>query len=188
MTEQDAAVPAQAEQGPEPHSAKLPATTWQTGIGVAVAMAALGLAWGTWQLPGEVHINDGGARLVPGICAFVLLLCGLWLVWEARHGGWRNVPAPSAYASLQMTPWVWVSAGLLLSALLVAHSGFVVAAALCYVLALQGLRLAQQPGLRTRGLRLAADLLAGLLVAGLVYVLFTQVLGIHLPAGWLAWS
>ncbi|MNT92241.1 Tripartite tricarboxylate transporter TctB family protein [compost metagenome] len=76
----------------------------------------------------------------------------------------------------------------MLSGLLMAHSGFVLAAALCYVLALQGLRLAAQPDLRVSGKRLASDVAVGVLIAGVVYGLFTQVLGIDLPAGWLAWN
>ena len=80
-----------------------------------------------------------------------------------------------------------MTAGLLLCALLIRQSGFVCAAALCYVLALQGLRAAEQPGLGVRGIRLVTDGAVGLLLAAVVYVLFTKVLGISLPAGWLPW-
>lgn len=182
MTQTDAA----ASAG-ERDTAKQPSTAWQTGVGLAIVLAALVLALGAWQVPVPTPVEDGGARLVPGLCAAVLCVCGGWLVWEARHGGWRNASALSGGLHLQVTPWVWVSAGLLLSALLIRHSGFVLAGALCYVLALQGLRLAAQPDGRLHGARLAADVLIGLVLAVLVYLLFTRVLGIALPAGWLAW-
>lgn len=187
MTEQDAAQPLEGESALSAH-ADLVAARWQTGVGLAIALVAVLLAWGTWQIPSQAHAMDGGARLVPGLCAGALLMCGLWLVWEARHGGWRHAPAFSSDAKIQVTPWVWVSAGILLSGLLMARSGFVVAATLCYVLALQGLRLAAQPHLRVSVQRWAGDLATGALIACLVYALFTQVFGIDLPAGWLAWN
>ncbi len=160
---------------------------WQMGVGGAIVLAALVLAWGAWQIPAQMAQTDGGAALLPSLCAAALLLCGGWLVWEARHGGWRNMAASAGQGQLQITPWVWVSAGVLLGALLMRHSGFVLAAALCYVLALQGLRRAAQPDLRLSGKRVLADVLAGLVCAALVYVLFVRVLGVSLPAGWLPW-
>jgi len=162
--------------------------TWQAGIGYAVALAALALGWATWQLPAS-DATDGGARLVPGLCAAALLLCGACLVWEARQGGWRSMPAKPTEGTVNWRAGVWVSAGLLLAALVVRYSGFVLAAALCYVLALQGLRLAQQPKLQLQlqGKRLLVDVITGLAVAGVVYALMTHVLGVALPAGRLSW-
>lgn len=186
MTEQDAALSAPSLEGTD--SAPLPSTAWQTGVGVCVALAALWLAWGTWHIPAQAMSQDGGARLVPGLCAAVLLLCGLWLVWEARHGGWRNAATLSGHAVLQVTPWVWVSAGILLSGLLMAHSGFVVAATLCYVMALHGLRVAADPSARPHAHRMACDVAIGALIAAVVFALFTRVLGIALPSGWLIWN
>lgn len=165
------------------------APAWQSGIGLAVALLALLLAWGSWQLPPAEAADAaaGGARWVPMLCAAVLLLCGLWLLWEARHGGWRHLPIDAHAPQAQLTPWVRVSAGLLLAALLVPYSGFVVAAALCYVLALQGLKRAAQPAWRLQGKQLLVDGVVGLAVAAAVYGLFTQALGVALPAGWLSW-
>lgn len=187
MTEQDAARSAQTLPAAGERGGGSPSRAWQTGVGGGIALVALALAWATWRLPAQQALADGGARLVPGVCASVLLLCGLWLVWEAHHGGWRNLPAGVEPAAVQITPWVWVMAGLLLSALLIRYSGFVVAAALCYVLAVQGLRQAAQPGLRLCGKRLGVDVLTGVAVAAVVYGLFARVLGIALPAGWLPW-
>lgn len=183
MSENVAAQPLQEEGRPAQ-----PSVGWQVAVGWFIVLAAMLLAWATWHIPSQMYVLDGGARLVPGLCATALLLCGLWLVWEARHGGWRNAAALNGYSGMKVTPCVWVSAGILLSGLLMAHSGFVLAAALCYVLALQGLRLAAQPDLRVSGKRLASDVAVGVLIAGVVYGLFTQVLGIDLPAGWLAWN
>lgn len=188
MTEQETSRSAQQVQAEEERMAQRPSRAWQTCVGVAIVLAAVCLAWGTWQIPAQIGAEDGGARLMPGLCAAVLLLCGVWLLWEARHGGWRNAAALSGHAGLQVMPWVWVSAGLLLSTLLLRHSGFVLAAALCYALAVQGLRLAAQPQWRIEGKRLAVDVCVGLVLAAVVYAVFTEVWGVALPAGWLSWT
>lgn len=185
MTEQDAAVPAQS-LGESPPS--LPSAAWQTGVGVVVVVCAVAWAWGVWTMPASTPWHGGGARLVPAVCAAVLLVCGVWLIWEARQGGWRNVSALSGHAGLQWMPWVWVSTGLLLGGGLMGVTGFVLAASLTYVLALQGLRLAADATARNSLRRWLCDGAWGLALATLVFVLFTQVLGIALPAGWWIWK
>lgn len=153
---------------------------------VGVVIAALALLMGISTL--GAHAGDAGAQLVPRWCAVALWLCGVWLVLEARRGGWRYMPTLGGGMSWQITPWVWVSAGFLMPALLMRTTGFVVAAALCYVLALQGLRMAAQPGWRVGARRLVGDGVVGLVLSVVVYALFAQVLGMTLPAGWLAWK
>lgn len=166
---------------------RTPSAGWQTVVGITVVVLALLLGWGTWQIPVSAHdALDGGARLAPRLSALALLVCGSWLIWEARHGGWRQM-APWSGRRAQITPWAWVSAGILLGALLLPHSGFVVAATLCYVLALQGLRMAATPECGLRGLGLLRDLAVGLCVAAAVYGLFVYGLAIDLPGGWLSW-
>ena len=128
-------------------------------------------------------LDGGGARLVPAICALVLLVCGSWLVWEAQHGGWRNASTLSGYVGLQVTPWAWVSAGLLLGGGLIGTLGFIGAGAVCYVLALQGLRLAADAQARNSGRQWAMDTVWGLVLASLIFVMLGQVAGISLPAG-----
>lgn len=185
MTEQNAAVPApRVEEAPS----SLPSTAWQTGVGVVVVVCAVVWAWGVLAMPASTPWRGGGARLVPALCAAVLLVCGGWLIWEARHGGWRNASALSGHVGLQWAPWVWVSAGLLLGGGLLGIAGFVLAASLTYVLALQGLRLAADATARNSLRRWLCDSAWGLGMATVVFVLFTQVLGIALPTGWLTWT
>ena len=162
--------------------ASLPSTAWQTGVGVAVMSCALMWAIGVLTMPAETQWLGGGARLVPSMCALVLLVCGGWLVWEARNGGWRNASTLSGYVGLQVTPWVWVSAGILLGGGLIGVLGFIVAGAVCYVMALQGLRLAADVCYRASGKQWAADLVCGLFLASLIFLIFTYVVGIGLPA------
>ena len=169
-------------------AAQAHSVAWQTGIGGAVALAAVALAWATWRLPVGPGV-EAGARWAPAWCALALLLCGVCLVWEARHGGWRSMPAaaPMGPKRVNLAAGLWVSAGLLLGALLMRISGFVLAATLCYVLALQGLRLAEDAQRKLQGKRLLGDTLLGLLVATVAYALLCKGLGMNLPTGWLQW-
>ena len=76
MKEQDAAAPAQALQAEA--TVPPPVSAGQMAVGIVIALVALVLAWATWRLPVQPTAMDGGARLVPSLCAGVLLLCGLW--------------------------------------------------------------------------------------------------------------
>ncbi|WP_081888877.1 tripartite tricarboxylate transporter TctB family protein [Comamonas aquatica] len=187
MTQEGAVPGVQPGPGEAPQGARRPVEVGQAAVGGAVALLALALAWGGGALPALAQAgDDGGPRLLPWLSAGVLLLCGLWLVWEAWQGGWRQMP-PSSGGRPQITAAVWVVAGLLLPAQLITQAGFVPAAALGYVLAVQGLRRADRPGEGLRARRLAADLGAGVVVAGGVYLLFTRVLGVTLPGGSWPW-
>ncbi len=187
MTQEGAVPVAQPGSDGAPQGARRQVEVGQVAVGGAVALLALALAWGGGALPAVAQAgDDGGPRLLPWLCAGVLLLCGLWLVWEAWQGGWRQMP-PSSGGRPQITAAVWVVAGLLLPAQLLTQAGFVPAAALGSVLAVQGLRRADRPGEGLRALRLAADLGWGLVVAGGAYLLFTRVLGVTLPGGSWPW-
>jgi len=81
-----------------------------------------------------------------------------------------------------------VSAGVLANAALITTLGFIFSCALCFVLAVRGLRVAEgKPG---GGLhQTVKDAMVGLLIAAPVYWLFTKILAVNLPGltatGWL---
>jgi putative tricarboxylic transport membrane protein len=117
-----------------------------------------------------------------------LLACGVWLLYEAATGGFRELEEPAADERGFWPGFVWVSAGLLLNAALIERLGFILSCALCFMLAVRGFKSAE--GRRERSLRsFIADLLVGLAIAAPVYWMFTQGLAINLPGltgtGWL---
>jgi putative tricarboxylic transport membrane protein len=117
-----------------------------------------------------------------------LLLCGGLLVWEVRTGGFRDMGEPETEDPPYWAGFVWMSAGLLLNALLITTIGFIFSCTLCFVLASRGMRLSQ--GKATSGLRpWVNDSVVGLLIASPVFWMFTQFLAISLPGltqgGWL---
>ena len=167
----------------------IPGAGLQTAVGVGVLLVAAALAFGALSIPGNTGYGGVGPNFLPWVCAAVLALCGGWLVFEARNGGYSAMAAPSGGVHADWRAGVWVAAGLLLNAALITTLGFIFSCTLCYVLATQGLRRAAgQPlaGLpRTWGI----DLFTGLCISAPVYWVFTQFLAINLPGltgtGWL---
>ena len=163
----------------------------QTVVGLAVVATGIGLGFGALGISSEAGYGGVGPNFLPWLCAVVLAVCGAWITWEARTGGYRDMD-PDAAGPAEPPYWtgfVWVAAGLLLNAALIERLGFVLGCGLCYLLAVQGLRRSQgQPvagSLRTW----AVDLGSGLAISAPVYWAFTKFLAINLPGltntGWI---
>lgn len=159
----------------------------QTLVGGGVLLTGLALAAGALNIPAEAGYAGVGPNFLPWLVAAVLVVCGILMLREALTGGFREMEEGDGQA-----PWwpglVWVSAGLLSNAALITTIGFILSCALCYLLAVQGLRRAsgQAAG---RPATLAVDAFTGLAISAPVYWAFTQFLAINLPGltstGWL---
>ena len=167
----------------------VPSARWQAAVGVGVIAVAIGMAIGASQIPGDAGYGGVGPSFMPWLCAVVLALCGVWLVWEALSGGYRHAAPGSGSHQADIGPFVWVSAGLLLNAGLIEQLGFIVSCTLCFTLAVQGLRRAQGQAHTLGGAVLFKDALIGLAISAPVFWAFTQFLAINLPGltqtGWL---
>jgi putative tricarboxylic transport membrane protein len=162
--------------------------TPQALVGGLVLLTGLGLALGALKIPGEAGYGGVGPNFLPWVVAAVLTTCGVLILREAFTGGFRDMEPPSGGERGWWPGLVWVSAGMLANAALITTLGFILSCALCYLLAVQGLRRAQ--GQRASAPRvLAVDLLTGLAIAAPVFWMFTQFLGINLPGltgtGWI---
>jgi putative tricarboxylic transport membrane protein len=162
--------------------------THQTAIGAgALGLGAL-MAWGATGISAEAGYGGVGPNFLPWVVALVLAACGLWLLVDARRGGWRQMDEPSGAARGDWSALAWVVAGIVANALLITRIGFVLACTLCFALAVRGLRGAEgKPQGGARGLVL--DAVTGFLIAAPAYWLFTKLLSINLPGltgtGWL---
>ena len=167
----------------------VPSARWQAAVGVGVVVVAIGMAIGASMIPGDAGYGGVGPSFMPWLCAVVLALCGVWLVWEALSGGYRHAAPPSGGQWADIGSFVWVSAGLLLNAGLIEHLGFILSCTLCFVLAVQGLHRAQGQAQALRGATLLKDACIGLVISAPVFWAFTQFLAINLPGltqtGWL---
>lgn len=163
-------------------------TLYETLIGVGALVIAGVMAFGARNIPSASGYAGVGPNFLPWVVAIVLAICGAWLIWEARSGGFREMEEPSGAAQGDWRSLAWVSAGVLLNAALITTIGFILSCALCFVLAVRGLRASE--GRPAGDLRqTVVDLVTGLLISAPVFWLFTKVLAINLPgltgSGWL---
>lgn len=161
---------------------------FQTLVGIGVLVLALGLAGGAVSIPSAAGYAGIGPNFLPWLVSVALLLCGAFMVYEARSGGFRDMEEATGSDQPYWPGFVWMSAGLLSNAALITTLGFILSCTLCFVLAARGLRNAQ--GQSDRSLKpWLTDSVTGLLIATPVYWMFTQFLAINLPgltqSGWL---
>jgi putative tricarboxylic transport membrane protein len=159
----------------------------QTLVGAAVALVGVALAAGALNIPAAAGYGGVGPNFLPWLVSAVLFVCGVLIVREARTGGFRNLDDPSGSERGWWPGFAWVSAGLLANAALITTIGFILSCALCYLLAVQGLRRAQ--GEPSPSSKLLVDAASGLAISAPVYWSFTKFLAINLPGltqtGWL---
>lgn len=160
----------------------------QTGVGAGVVVIALVYGAGALALPSEAGYGGVGPNFLPLVVSALLLVCGVLLVAHAQVGGFRAFGGPEGDERGHWIGFAWVSAGILLNALLITRIGFVLACALCFLLAARGFQVAR--GDRLEGLRSwLRDGLTGIGIAAPVYWLFGKLLAIQLPGlglgGWL---
>ena len=115
--------------------------TVQTLVGAGVLLVGLAMAAGAVTIPSAAGYGGVGPNFLPWLVAISLAVCGAMIVREALTGGFRAMDEPTGAAKANWPAFVWVSAGLLANAALITTIGFILSCTLCYVLAVQGLRL-----------------------------------------------
>lgn len=152
-----------------------------------VVVGAL-LAYGATHVSAEAGYAGVGPNFLPWVVSFALVVCGAWLAWEVRGGGFRAMDPPSGAERGHWPGFAWVSAGILLNAVLITTIGFVLSCALCFVLAVRGFRSAEGR-LDLHPAAWLRDAGIGFAIAAPVYWMFTKALAINLPGltstGWI---
>ena len=143
---------------------------------ISLALLALGsfVVYETGSIAETQGYAQIGPRLFPYIVGLGLALCGAVLGAQAIFGGWRNVPLDQE--GHDRPDWIAfgiISAGIVLHMIVIGWAGFVVAGVLLFVLVARGF------GSR----KLIRDAIISVLLAVIVYFLFTRALGLKLPAG-----
>ena len=159
----------------------------QTFVGSGVLVIGLGLAVGAISIPSAAGYGGVGPNFLPWLVSIALIVCGTFLVWESRTGGFRAMDESDSVAAC-WSGFAWVSAGLLANAALITTIGFIFSCTLCFVLAVQGLRGAEGKANLVPAM-LVKDALIGMAISAPVYWMFTKFLAINLPGltstGWL---
>jgi putative tricarboxylic transport membrane protein len=153
-----------SEQTASPNSSQSP-----TQIGIALLGLALSflMMWGANGISSEAGYAGVGPNFLPWVVAIFLAACSAWLLWEALTGGYRHMPEASGAESAD-----WHA--------LINVAGFVLSCALCFVLAVRGLRVSQGDAAGNLSQTLK-DCVLGFLIAAPVFWLFTLFLSINLP-------
>jgi putative tricarboxylic transport membrane protein len=160
----------------------------QLALAAGTVLVGVVLAIGASFIPAEAGYAGIGPNFLPWVVAVVLLLLGAMLGREALTGGYRDMEEPSGAPRGDWRALAWVSAGVLVNAALITTIGFVLSCALCFTLAVRGLRSAEG---RPAGnlAQTARDTAIGLTIALPVFWLFTKLLAINLPGvsgtGWI---
>jgi len=162
--------------------------THQSLVGCAALLIGALMAFGAVGIRSDAGYAGVGPNFLPWVVAVALMVCGAWLLWEARSGGFRAMEPPSGASAGDWPALVWVAAGVAANAALITTIGFILSCTLCFMLAVRGLRASE--GKSQGGVRgLAIDFVTGFLIAGPAYWMFTKVLAINLPglttSGWL---
>lgn len=155
-------------------------TPTQTAIGLLGLVLSLLMMWGATGISSEAGYAGVGPNFLPWVVALFLAACSAWLLWESFTGGYRNMPEASAAEKANWQSFAWVSAGILANAALINLAGFVISCALCFVLAVRGLRVSQGDAAGNLSQTLK-DCVLGFLIAAPVFWLFTMFLSINLP-------
>ena len=162
-------------------------STLQTIVACGVLLLGLGLAAGAISIPSAAGYGGVGPNFLPWLVSVALMVCGAFMIWEARSGGFRAMDAQDGVQPCWLG-FAWVSAGLLANAALITTIGFILSCTLCFVLAVQGLQRAEGKSDLTLA-SFVKDSLIGIAISAPVYWMFTQFLAINLPGltstGWL---
>lgn len=152
----------------------------EVALSLGVLALGIGVAGVTATLPSEGGYAGIGPNFIPGVVGAGIILLGLWLVFEAFTGGWRNATPDDAAArgehGFHGAGFAWISAGLFIHMALIGWAGFVVAGVVLFACVARGFGSA----------RIARDLGLGLVLSIGIYAFFVKLLNVNLPAGWLA--
>lgn len=136
---------------------------------IALALFAFGgvIFWDAARLADLGGYSQVGPGTVPKIVGGGLILLAVWTVFEALRGEFPDRP------EMEAPPLLWVVGGLVAQILLLMPAGFSIATGVMFACTARGF------GYR----KLAFSVPVGIVFAFAVWVLFSQLLQLHLPAG-----
>lgn len=151
----------------------------EIALSAGVLALGIGVSIGTAMLPSEGGYARIGPNFMPGVVGAGLIVVGVWLLYEALAGGWRNLPDESPDArgehAFHGPAFLWVTAGLFAHMILIGTAGFVIAGAVLLACVARGF------GSR----RFGRDIAIGFVLALAAFLFFVKFLNVGLPGGWL---
>jgi putative tricarboxylic transport membrane protein len=143
----------------------------QLALAGGILALAIAYGYGASGLPEETGYAGVGARFYPVLISIALMVVAVLLGYQSITGGFRGFE-PEAAPERSWAGGAYVSAGLLLHAVLITKIGFVLSGTLLFILVARGF------GSRN----LLRDFATGILLTLPVFWLFTRALDVSLPA------
>ena len=142
---------------------------------ISLGLIALGtfVVWETRSIAETQGYAQIGPRLFPYIIGAGLTLCGAVLAWQSVAGGWRHVPLDEAHDAPDWAAFAVISVGVVLHMAIIGWAGFIIASTLLFVLVARGFG----------SKRIARDIIIAIVLAIVVFLIFTLALGLSLPKG-----
>ena len=149
----------------------------ETLLALAAVVFGILIVWQTTLIRLTPAYSKVGPRVIPYVVGAGLVIVGVWLAYEALTGRAATGSAESEDADPTL-PTDWRCISLLVLALLaylflIERAGFILASATLFVIA------AFAMGSR----RLVRDIAIGVILATILYLVFSRGLGLSLPAG-----
>ncbi len=128
------------------------------------------------NIPQSQSFSGVGPRFFPYLVGTGLAVCGALLAWRALAGGWRAMPDDDGvHARADWRAFALISAGIVLQMVLIGWAGFILASVVLFVLVARGFG----------SVRLVRDAVVAVVLVTAAYLVFTRLLSLSLPAGWL---
>ena len=143
----------------------------EIAISVAIVALALFVFSELAGIPAEGGYSSVGPRFAPMIVGLGLLAIGLMLLRQALTGGWRD-RGPPPDEPMHAPSFVWIAGGLAVQMAIIGVTGFTLASTLLFVAVARGFG----------STRVVHDAIVGFVLTAAVFVFFTRVLGLSLPA------
>ena len=172
-----------------------PSQKRQALVSVVVLLVGIAMVISAQSISSDAGYGGVGPNFLPTVVGCGLSLIGVLLLREVFTGGYRQLEEAPASESPYWVGFYWLTAGILINAFSITTIGFTLSCAVCFMLAVQGLRrsfLNQEQRQSQAVLSVKkniTDLLIGIAIAWPVYLMFTKLLAINLPGltstGWI---
>lgn len=144
----------------------------QVTIACFLIALALFIFWQVQLIPADGGYSAVGPRFTPMLIGVGILIVGGVLLYEALSRGWRGIEGTEPPEAFYAAAFLWIAGGLLLHMIVIGFIGFTLASTLLFTLVARGF------GSR----RVVHATLIGFVLAALVFLFFTRVLSLALPA------
>lgn len=140
-------------------------------ISVAVVLLAVFVFLQLGGIASDGGYSAVGPRFAPMAVGVGLLVIGLLLLRQVLTGGWREM-APPPDEPMHAPSFLWIAGGLAAQMAIIGIVGFTIASTLLFVAVARGFG-SRKP---------VHDTIIGLVLTAAVFLFFTRVLGLALPA------